>query len=663
MDLSAPSVACGGGATTGKAGEVVSLRRVFFPFTAIVGLEKAKLALLAVSVDPTIGGVLLAGDKGTGKSTLVRALAQVLPEVPVVKGCPFNCNPLNPAEMCDEHYRAWLRGMKLEIEYRPMRVIDLPLSVTPDRLVGSVDVERTIKEGRIVFKPGLLAEANRNILYIDEVNLLEDYIADLLLDAAASGWNIVEREGISFKHPARFILVGTMNPEEGELRPQLLDRFGLYVRVEASRDPEVRAEIVRRVEEFHRDPIGFRRRWEGEQRRIREGIVKAKELLPEVSVDDDLLRLLTRTTVEMGIRTHRAEITTIKAAKAIAALNGRTKVTFEDLKKAMELTLPHRLKSRPFETPPPPRAPPKERKGEGEPREGGRDLKEGKDERGGGGGSKGGKHASLLFKPVKPEGEVGGREASGRFAATLLKPRSMGRGSRAGLMTFVGGGRGYAVTYALPRGEELSDVDLVATLNAAALRTRSLPLKVEEQDVRVKLRRCRVPRLVVLLLDCSGSMSLRRRMSLAKGLALKLIEESYVRRDYVALITFRGRRADVMVPPTRKYESVYEIIDKLPTGGRTPLSAALSKLLMVAGLFRLKYRDSVVKAILITDGKANVPLTNAPVKEELMGLASSIRRRGIRVEIYDTRPKGVIDPSPSYLGVLAEALGSDVRVV
>lgn len=647
-----------------------ALKPPVFPFAAIVGMDNAKLALMIVAVDPTVGGVLLSGDKGTGKSTLVRGLADVLPEIPAVKGCPFNCNPFNPLEMCDDCYAKFRRGERLEVVMRRMRVVDLPLNVTADRLVGTIDVERVLKEGVRAFQPGLLAEANRNILYIDEVNLLDDYVADLLLDAAALGWNIVEREGISFKHPARFILVGSMNPEEGELRPQLLDRFGLYVRVEASRDPEVRAEIVRRVEEFHRDPIGFRRRWEGEQRRIRESIVKAKELLPEVSVDDDLLRLLTRTTVEMGIRTHRAEITTIKAAKAIAALNGRTKVTFEDLRKAMELTLPHRLKSRPFETPPPPRAPPKERKGEGEPKEGGRNPREGKDERGGGGGSKGGKHpssglgnASLLFKPVKPEGDVGGREAGERFAATLLKPRSMGRGSRAGLMTFVGGGKGYAVTYALPRGEELSDVDLAATLNAAALRTRSLPLRVEDQDVRVKLRRCRVPRLVVLLLDCSGSMSLRRRMSLAKGLALKLIEESYVRRDYVALITFRGREAEVVVPPTRRYELIYEVIDKLPTGGRTPLSAALSKLLMIAGLFRLKYRNSMVKAILITDGKANVPLTNAPIREELIGLALSVKRRGIRVEIYDARPEGVIDPSPSYLNMLAGVLGSNVRVV
>ncbi|NPA05320.1 MAG: AAA domain-containing protein, partial [Crenarchaeota archaeon] len=327
-------------------------RRVRFPFTAIVGMEKAKRALLAVAVDPTIGGVLLAGDKGTGKTTLVRGLAQLLPPIPVVKGCPFNCNPYNPLEMCDEHYRAWRRGERLEVEYRPMRVIDLPLNITVDRLVGSIDVEKALREGRVVFRPGLLAEANRNILYIDEVNLLDDYIADLLLDAAATGWNTVEREGFSFKHPARFILVGSMNPEEGELRPQLLDRFGLYVEVEASRDPEERMEIVRRVEEYHRDPIGFYEKYREAEEETRRRIIEARRLLPRVVMDDDLLRLVAETTIRLGIRTHRADIVVAKTAKALAALEGATRVEVRHVKEAMELALPHRLKSRPFEEEP-----------------------------------------------------------------------------------------------------------------------------------------------------------------------------------------------------------------------------------------------------------------------------------------------------------------------
>ncbi|WP_237705138.1 ATP-binding protein [Thermococcus zilligii] len=324
-------------------------KRLVFPFSAIVGQEKTKLALLAVAVNPLIGGVLLKGDKGTGKSTLVRALANVLPEIEVVADCPFNCNPKNPLEMCDSCYERYEQGESLPTTRRRMRVVDLPLSVTIDRLVGTIDVERFLKEGKKALQPGILAEANRGVLYIDEVNLLDDYIADSLLDAAAMGWNTIEREGISFRHPARFILVGSMNPEEGELRPQILDRFGLCVEVSAPMDPEERIEIVKRVEEFHEDPISFYRKYENEEKKLTERIVKARELLPKVEISDDLLKLLAETVVNFGIKTNRAEIATIKTAKAIAALNGREKVSLEDLEKAMELALPHRLRDRPFQ--------------------------------------------------------------------------------------------------------------------------------------------------------------------------------------------------------------------------------------------------------------------------------------------------------------------------
>ena len=326
--------------------------KIYFPFSAIVGLEDAKLALMVNAVYPLIGGVVLVGDKGTGKSTLVRAFAQVLPAQPVAKGCPYNCNPFNPLEMCDYHYELWEKGEKIEYELRRMRVVDLPLNATPDRIAGSIDIEKTIKEGKVVFKPGLLAEANRNILYIDEVNLLEDYIADLILDAAASGWNVVEREGISFKHPARFILAGSMNPEEGMLRPQILDRFGLYVPIEASMSPEERVEIVERAEEFAKDPESFYRKWEPMEKQIEEKIARAREIIHNVIVDRDLLNLVAEAVIKLGIKTHRAEIVTIRTAKAIAALDGRTKVDLNDVVKAMELALRHRLKSKPFEEPP-----------------------------------------------------------------------------------------------------------------------------------------------------------------------------------------------------------------------------------------------------------------------------------------------------------------------
>ena len=327
-------------------------RKLIFPFSAVVGQEKAKLALLCAAANPLIGGVLLKGDKGTGKSTLVRALANILPEIEVVADCPFNCNPRNPLEMCDSCYDRYERGESLPIAKRKMKLVDLPLSITMDRLVGTVDAERFLKEGKKALQPGILAEANRGILYIDEVNLLDDYIADSLLDAAALGWNTIEREGISFRHPAHFILVGSMNPEEGDLRPQILDRFGLSVEVSAPMNPEERIEIVKRVEKFNEDPISFYRKYESEEKNLTEKIIKARELLSKVEVGDDLLKLLAETVINLGIKTNRAEITTIKTAKAIAALNGRRRASLEDLEKAMELALPHRLKEKPFQKPP-----------------------------------------------------------------------------------------------------------------------------------------------------------------------------------------------------------------------------------------------------------------------------------------------------------------------
>ncbi len=315
-----------------------------YPFTAIVGQEKMKLALILNAINPKIGGVLIRGEKGTAKSTAVRALADLLPEIEVIEGCPFNCDPKEPCDLCKE--RDNIRVIK-----RKMKVVNLPIGATEDRVVGTLDIEKAIKEGIKALEPGILAEANRNILYIDEVNLLDDHIIDLLLDAAASGWNIIEREGIKIKHPSRFILVGTMNPEEGELRPQILDRFGLMVEVEGLKDPKQRVEVVKRVEEFSKDPEGFYKKFEKEQEKLRERILKARKILDKVEIDEDLLELISKTCVELGIFTNRADITVVRTAKAIAAYDNREKVNLEDVKLAMELALPHRMRRKPFEPP------------------------------------------------------------------------------------------------------------------------------------------------------------------------------------------------------------------------------------------------------------------------------------------------------------------------
>jgi magnesium chelatase subunit I len=320
---------------------------VIFPFTAIVDQDEMKLALILNVIDPSIGGVLIMGEKGTAKSTTVRALADLLPEIEIVKGCRFNCSPEGP--FCSDCLEKIKNGNNLETEKKKMRVVELPLGVTEDRVVGTLDIEHAIKKGEKRFEPGILAEANRNFLYIDEVNLLEDHIVDLLLDSAAMGINTVEREGISFTHPARFILVGTMNPEEGELRPQLLDRFGLCVQVNSLRDKSLRMEVLKRKAEFDDDPEGFLRKWEPEQKKLLEKILKAKENLKKVEIDDEALSLVVEITSELNLDGHRADIVMLKSARAYTAFNGREKITSEEIKKVAPLALRHRLKRLPFE--------------------------------------------------------------------------------------------------------------------------------------------------------------------------------------------------------------------------------------------------------------------------------------------------------------------------
>jgi len=322
------------------------------PFTAIVGLDQLKLALLVNVVDPTIGGLLIRGPKGTGKSTAVRALEDLLPEIEVVKGCRFGCNPHDPTNMCDRCREKYERDGKLPVEKKKMRIITLPLSATEDRVVGSIDVEKALKHGIEAFKPGVLADANQNILYIDEINLLPDHLVDDLLDTAASGWNIVEREGVSVKHPSRFILIGTMNPEEGELRPQLLDRLALSVTIDNISSVEDRVEIVRRNTEFEKDPKNFYKKYAEEQKRLREKILKARSIISKVKVPEKLLEAISKMCINLQVDGMRPDIVIYKTACAIAALNNRVTVTEEDVLKAAKLALRHRTRKKGFLNPP-----------------------------------------------------------------------------------------------------------------------------------------------------------------------------------------------------------------------------------------------------------------------------------------------------------------------
>lgn len=325
------------------------MQKLLFPFVSIVGQEEMKKALLLNIIDPGIGGALIKGEKGTAKSTTVRSLAQILPSKVSAEGCPFHCDPGNPDRLCPYCSEKLDTEGSLDGVEEPMMVVDLPLSATEDRVAGTLDIEHVLKTGEKKFEPGVLAQANGNLLYVDEVNLLDDHIVDLLLDSAAMGVNYVEREGVSFTHPSRFVLVGTMNPEEGELRPQLLDRFGLSVDVRGDRDTAKRMEVVRRRMAFDSDPKGYTARVQAETDAMRASIVAARRALPTVEVGDDILEAVVNVTTHFGVDGHRADITMMKAARANAALEGRPSVAKGDIIAVASLVLSHRMRRRPFE--------------------------------------------------------------------------------------------------------------------------------------------------------------------------------------------------------------------------------------------------------------------------------------------------------------------------
>ncbi|MBO0347701.1 magnesium chelatase ATPase subunit I [Phormidium pseudopriestleyi FRX01] len=325
-------------------------RRAVFPFTAIVGQEEMKLALLLNVIDPKIGGVMIMGDRGTGKSTTIRALTDLLPEIEVVADDPFNSHPSDPELMSDVVRDRASRGETLPLMQRKVQMIDLPLGATEDRVCGTIDIEKALSEGVKAFEPGLLAKANRGILYVDEVNLLDDHLVDVLLDSAASGWNTVEREGISIRHPARFVLVGSGNPEEGELRPQLLDRFGMHAEIRTVKEPALRVKIVEERSGFDQNPQTYLEQHETEQQALQQTLIDAQNLLPSVNLDYEMRVQISQVCSELDVDGLRGDIVTNRAAKAIAALEGRTEVTLDDIRRVITLCLRHRLRKDPLES-------------------------------------------------------------------------------------------------------------------------------------------------------------------------------------------------------------------------------------------------------------------------------------------------------------------------
>ncbi|MEU9408031.1 putative cobaltochelatase [Streptomyces sp. NPDC048281] len=610
-----------------------------FPFTAVVGQDDLRLALLLNAVSPAVGGVLVRGEKGTAKSTAVRALSALLPAVDVVAGCRFSCDPDAPDPACPDGPH----NPPGAFESRPARMVELPVGASEDRLVGALDIERALAEGVKAFEPGLLADAHRGILYVDEVNLLHDHLVDLLLDAAAMGASYVEREGVSVRHAARFLLVGTMNPEEGELRPQLLDRFGLTVEVAASREPDQRVEVVRRRLAYDDDPAGFAARWAGEETAVRQRIVAARELLPSVRLGDGALRQIAATCAAFEVDGMRADIVMARTATALAAWAGRTEVLAEDVRQAALLALPHRRRRNPFDAP----GLDEDKLDQTLEEFSGEDRSEDDpdpDGPGGGGGQpqpdegpQGDGDAGGAARPEAGEGDGvpqqagGGEQAPVRaaepFRTKVLSVPGIGEGA-AGRRSRARTEHGRTTGARRPRGA-LTKLHLAATVQAAAphqrARGRSGPgLVLRRDDLRQATREGREGNLVLFVVDASGSMAARQRMSAVKGAVLSLLLDAYQRRDKVGLVTFRGSAADVALPPTSSVDAAAARLESLPTGGRTPLAAGLLKAHDVLRVERLRDPARRALVVLVTDGRA----TGGPEPVALAGRAARLFAAG-----------------------------------
>ncbi len=617
-----------------------------FPFTALVEQEAMKTALALNALNPGIGGVLIRGEKGTAKSTAVRAFARLLPELSVTEGCPYACDPAedHPCPHCDP-LRA--QGTRLTAVRRPVRVVELPVGATEDRVIGTLDLERAIKDGDRIFEPGLLAAANRGILYVDEVNLLSDHLVDALLDAAAMGYNYVEREGISVTHSARFILVGTMNPEEGDLRPQLLDRFGLAVTVTGLDDPQQRAEVVRRRIAFEQDPAGFAARWRQEESAQRGRIIAGQQRLSQVAVPEPMLERITRMCTELGVDGLRGDIVMYKAAQALAAYADRLEVTADDVAQAARLALAHRLRRQPFDRPEQhterleqaigetyPERPPNEAADEAE--------------------ANGSPPPEQVFDAHLP--------ASVRTLNLhdTQRPRARLESRRGAARQETGRGR---YIRSRPSIGELTagNLALDATVRAAAplqtLRRAATPegpaLRLLPTDLQEKVREQRAGHLILFVVDASGSMAAQQRMAAVKGAVLALLLDAYQKRDRIGLVSFRGAGAELLLPPTNSIDLAEQRLRRLPTGGRTPLGHALR---LSADTFRRHTGLGIPWLVLMTDGRPNVAASDAGALEDALRTAALVREQGVKSLVIDT------ESGPVRLGLnrrIAQALGGE----
>ncbi|WP_018219482.1 VWA domain-containing protein [Salinispora pacifica] len=641
-----------------------------YPFSAVLGMADMRLALLLNAVNPAIGGVLVRGEKGTAKSTAVRALAALLPPVVRVADCRFACDPQTPDPGCPDGPHPAVPAT----ERRPAALVELPVGAAEDRVVGSLDLERVIADGVRAYEPGLLAAAHRGVLYVDEVNLLHDHLVDLLLDAAAMGRCHVEREGVSVRHAARFLLVGTMNPEEGELRPQFLDRFGLTVEVTASRDPAVRVEVVRRRLDADADPAGFAARWAGEDAAVAGRVAEARARLDRVVLTDAALRQIAEVCAAFDVDGMRADIVIARTAVAHAAWQRRDRVSAEDVRVAARLALPHRRRRDPFDPPGldeqrldealnraqeehpddpddstgPGRDPGDDAGPDGGP--GGGTTPDGGPGGGTGPGGAGDPAGDTGTEPdtgstagIHPDGGTGSaaepsdpdrpavpedgaspsahpsRDAHpGGVPHPVAAPQL---GLRARLFTVPGigegvpgrrsrarTGRGRTTGARVPAGR-LGALHLPATIRTAAghqvARGRAGgPLRIHPADVREAVREGRAGNLVLFVVDASGSMGARQRMSAVKGAVLALLTDAYQRRDKVAVVAFRGAGAQVLLPATASVLAASTRLAELPTGGRTPLAEGLLAAAELLRVERLRDPRRQPLTLVLTDGRA-----------------------------------------------------------
>lgn len=684
-----------------------------YPFSAIVGQEEMKLALILNVIDPSVGGALIMGHRGTGKSTVIRALADLLPEISRVSGCAYGCEPGDVENSCGECRERARSGLKLRGQRSAISVVEIPLGATEDRVCGTIDVEQALRSGVKRFQPGLLARANRGFLYIDEVNLLEDHLVDLLLDVAASGVNKVERESVSVEHPARFVLMGSGNPEEGELRPQLLDRFGLYVEVKTEEVLDQRMEIVERREAFNHDREAFRRAFAKEQGQLRKKIERALTNLAKVNLDRRVLTNIVQLCSELKIDGHRGELTITRAARALAAFQGRKEATDSDVKRVAVMSLRHRFRRDAMdETATSERIEEaldkvlakhggEVRGGEGEANGSSFSDRPSKARRMSASAVNGGKSLvdSNGNRDKNPERE-NGADVDSEFLAVppdeadvpqlLSNKHSRARPSPA--TSRVRSSRGTGVkraVYDRKRGrytrsvsapQESAVVALDATLRAlinsrfqiststssgASIARPQLLIPVTAEALRFKLFKRKQGRLFIFAIDLSGSMALNR-IAQAKGAMLALLRQSYIERDSVAIVGFRGTVAELLLQPSRSILRARRVLDSVSVGGGTPLSAGLACSLQLAKRAAPKSGEKVL--LLFTDGRANVALSangiNYPdarpeiINEEIALLGVKLRKAGVTLIVADTQNQFT---STGKARGLAGRLGAEYR--